>query len=147
MRNGRPYRILRGHRRAITSIVFSSDSAVLATAGADSDVRIWNVANGTHFALQRRAFGPLAEVALEPTGRWVAGAAPISVILWSRTSGRQLFYVRGHTGVLTSVSFAPDAETVLTSSRDGTVRTYDCDVCADRDALVHLAKVRLVQTR
>ncbi|HWC45433.1 MAG TPA: hypothetical protein VG868_04900, partial [Casimicrobiaceae bacterium] len=120
---------------------------IVATSGLDAEGRIWNVATGNHFALQRRSFGPLAAIALDATGQWAAGAAPISVIVWSAVTGRSLFYLRGHTDRLTSVGFAPATETILTSSRDGTVRTYACELCADRNTLVHIAKVRLVQTR
>jgi len=145
---GRPYRLLRAHTtKALTDIVFSADGRLVATSGKDADGRIWGVATGNHFALQRGSFGPLSSISLDPTGRWVAGAAPISAIMWNASSGRQLFYIRGHTSLLTSISFAPLGETVLTSSRDGTIRTYTCDICADRDALVHAAEVRLAQTR
>jgi WD40 repeat protein len=140
--------MLRAHTtKALTDIVFSADGRLVATSGKDADGRIWAVATGNHFALQRRSFGPLSSISLDPTGRWVAGAAPISAIMWNASSGRQLFYIRGHTGLLTSISFAPQGETVLTSSRDGTVRTYSCDICADRDVLIHAAEVRLAQTR
>jgi WD40 repeat protein len=144
---GRPYRVLRAHTKAVTDVVFSDDGRIVATSGLDAEGRIWNVATGNHFALQRRSFGPLAAIALDATGQWAAGAAPISVIVWSAVTGRSLFYLRGHTDRLTSVGFAPATETILTSSRDGTVRTYACELCADRNTLVHIAKVRLVQTR
>ena len=144
---GKLYRVLRGHTKAIAAIAFSADGALVATAGADSQVRIWDTASGNHFAVQRRSFGPLVGVSFDPTGRWVVGAAPISAIVWNASSGRQLFYLRGHADRLTSVAFAPRTETILTASRDGTIRTYTCEVCADRGALVHLAEVRLAQTR
>ena len=144
---GRSFRILRAHTKALTDIVFSADGSKVATSGADADVRIWDVAGGNHFAVKRVAFGPVAAVSLDPTGRWVVGAAPISAIVWSAVTGRQLFYLRGHTALLTSAAFAPTGETVLTASTDGTVRTYTCEVCADRETLLHLAKVRLLQTR
>jgi WD40 repeat protein len=119
----------------------------VATAGADADARIWDVATGGHYALQRRAFGPLREIALDPTGHWAAGAAPISVIAWNAVSGRQLFYVRGHTALVQSVAFAPAGETILSASADGTVRTYTCEVCVAGNGLLQLAKIRLAQTR
>ena len=64
-------------------------------------------------------------------------------MLWPADSPFPLFYLRGHTDHLTSVSFAPDARRILTSSRDGTVRIYDCEVCGGLDALERLARVRL----
>jgi hypothetical protein len=45
------------------------------------------------------------------------------------------------------VQFASRGPTVITASDDGTIRTYQCDVCYGRSALVHLAEIRLAQTR
>ena len=67
--------------------------------------------------------------------------------IWPRSTGQQLTYVRGRTQLLTSVSFAPDGRTILSSSRDGTVGTYRCDVCVDLDGLIRLAERRLALAR
>jgi YD repeat-containing protein len=144
---GNPYRKLRGDTKPQTGVAFSADGTLLATSSEDADAHLWGVPRGRGKVLQRSAFGPLGGISLDPTGRWVAGAGPISVILWTASSGRQLFYLRGHTATLTGVSFSPATATVLSSSRDGTVRTYRCDVCVDLGRLVHLAEVRLAQTR
>ena len=52
----------------------------------------------------------------------------------------------GHTDQLTTVSFSPDGRQVLTASKDGSVRTYDCHVCADLAGLERLAAERLRQS-
>jgi WD40 repeat protein len=148
VRNGTLYRILRRHSRAITGVAFSGDGRLVASSSADLDVRVWNVDTGLGDVMARRSFGPLTGVALDSTGHWVAGAAPSSVVLWNAATGDALFsYLRGHDDHLTSVSFAPGTTNLLTSSLDGTVRTFDCDVCVDLPTLVHLAEVRLAQTR
>ena len=56
-------------------------------------------------------------------------AGPTTAGLWPVASGLLLLYLRGHTEPLTSASFFPGGNRILTSSRDGTVRTYTCDVC------------------
>jgi WD40 repeat protein len=146
-RTGNAYRVLRGDTKPLTGIAFDRGGTLVATSSTDSDARVWGVAKGRGKVLQRSAFGPLGAVSLDPTGRWVAGAGPTSVILWTAASGRQLFYLRGHVGLLTGTSFSPDGPVVLSSSRDGTIRTYRCEVCVDLPALVHLAEVRLARTR
>jgi WD40 repeat protein len=146
-RTGKAYRVLRGDTKPLTDVAFDRNGTLLATSSADADARVWGVARGLGKVLQRSAFGPLGAVSLDPTGRWVAGAGPISVILWTAASGRQLFYLRGHVAPLTGASFSADGPTVLSSSRDGTIRTYRCEVCVDLSALVHLAEVRLARTR
>jgi hypothetical protein len=44
---------------------------------------------------------------------------------------------------LTSASFSPDGKHILTSSRDGSVRTYFCEVCGGIDELLAVADARL----
>jgi hypothetical protein len=44
---------------------------------------------------------------------------------------------------LTSASFSPDGRRILTSSRDGTVRSYLCQLCGGIDALLGLADTRI----
>jgi len=135
-----------GHKKPLTDVEFSDDGRLVATSGADSDVRIWDVRKGLGHVMSRTAFGTVRAVAIDRTGHWLAAAAPISVIIWAGQSGAQLFYLRGHTAPLTAVSFAPGKPTVLSSSRDGTLRTYTCDVCVDLNRLVHLAERRIART-
>jgi WD40 repeat protein len=147
VRTGRPYRVLRGHKRSLTDIDFSHGGEFVATAGKDSDGRIWSVPDGIGHVLQRVAFGPLHSISSDASGRWVAAAGPISAIVWSVGSGQQLFYLRGHTARVTDVSFSPRGATVLSASRDGTLRTYRCGVCVGLSGLVHMAEGRLAQAR
>jgi len=54
-----------------------------------------------------------------------------SVILWDARTATKLLTFRGHAGVVSSVSFGPDARLALTGSRDGTARLWD--VCARQE--------------
>jgi WD40 repeat protein len=145
--SGDLYRVLRGHTAALTDIAFTPDDSLVAASAKDQDIWIWSVRKGLRHVLERVAFGPIAAVAFDSTGRWVVGAGPISAILWHVGTGRSLGYVRGHSDTLTDVAFAPDRATVLTSSRDGTVQTYRCELCVGLPTLVHIARHRLAQTR
>jgi WD40 repeat protein len=144
---GNLYRVLRGHTAGLTDIAFTRDDSLVAASAKDHDVWVWSVRKGVGHALERVAFGPVAAVALDSTGRWAVGAGPISAILWHVGTGRSLGYIRGHADTLTGVAFAPDSATVLTSSRDGTLQTYRCELCVGLPTLVHIARHRLAQTR
>ena len=50
---------------------------------------------------------------------------------------------QSHVAPVTSASFSPDGRRVLTSSEDGTVRIYRCEICSGLDGLLALAKRRL----
>jgi WD40 repeat protein len=133
--------------KPLTDVAFSGNSSIVATSGADADAHVWDVRSGKGLVLQRVSGGPLQAIGLDASGEWAVGAAPTSAIIWNTTSGALLAYLRGHEALLTSASFAPSTTTVLTSSVDGTVRTYLCDVCVGLDGLVTLAERRLAQTR
>jgi WD40 repeat protein len=145
--SGRPLHTLRGHGAAVTDLAFSPDGAFLATSSEDSDGRVWSVAKGTSLHVLRGHFGTVTSIAFSPDGRWLATAGPISAAIWPRSTGILLSFLRGDTDLLTSVAFSPDGHVIVSASRDGTVRTYRCDVCVGLDGLVRLAELRLARTR
>jgi WD40 repeat protein len=142
-RTGGLIHTLRGHKDVVASVQFSPDGKLLVTASRDHDARIWDVATGTMTVLLRGHFGPVFGASFSPDGRWVVTAGPITAGLWQVSNGRLLFYLRGHTEPLTSASFSPDGSRILTSSRDGTLRTYTCELCGGIDDLLAVASARL----
>ena len=73
-------------------------------------------------------------------------AGPISVGLWNVRNRSALFFLHGNTDLVTSASFTPDGRTIVSSSADGTVRTYRCDLCGGLDELLTLARRQLAAT-
>ena len=135
-------RVLEGHRDELTDVEFSSDGRFLATSSRDRDARVWDVETGKPVLL-RGHFGPVFGASFSPDGRFVVTAGPITAGLWQSSNGRLIAYLRGHEAPLTDASFSPDGARILTSSRDGTVRSYACEICGGLDALVRVAKARL----
>jgi WD40 repeat protein len=146
-RTGGRFRVMHGHRAPVTDLAFSPDGKLVATSSEDSDGRIWSVATGTSLHVLRGHFGSVTSIAFSPNSRWLVTAGPISAAIWPRSTGILLGFLRGDTDLLTSVAFSPDGHVILSASRDGTVRTYRCDVCVSLEGLVRLAEVRLARTR
>jgi WD40 repeat protein len=136
-------RTLHGHTDAVTNVQFSPDGKLLVTSSRDHDARIWDVATGKTSELLRGHFGPVFGASFSPDGHWVVTAGPTTAGLWPVSNGRLLFYLRGHTEPLTSASFSPDGTRILTSSRDGTLRTYTCELCGNIKDLLTTANARL----
>ncbi len=142
-RTGTRVRTLHGHTDAVTDVQFSPDGKLLVTSSRDHDARIWDVATGKTSELLRGHFGPVFGASFSPDGHWVVTAGPTTAGLWPVSNGRLLFYLRGHTQPLTSASFSPDGTRILTSSRDGTLRTYTCELCGNIEDLLTTANARL----
>jgi WD40 repeat protein len=142
--SGRRKRSFVGHELEITSVAFSPDGDTLLTAARDHEARTWDVQTGRLRHLLGLHFGPVFEASFSPDGRWVvtAGCCGASVIQVS--TGVRIRILRGHSEPLVGAGFAgSDGRLIVTAARDGTLRSYRCELCGDVDELIALAKRRL----
>jgi WD40 repeat protein len=145
---GRVVRTFAAHEAAITSIMFSPNGKLLLTASLDHEARIWNMRGRLQPPPLRWHFGPLRGAAFSPDGRWVVTAGPITAGVGSPSTGRRPFFLRGPTEPLIGAAFAGrNGQTIITASKDGTIRVYHCETCGGIDELLRLAKRRLVRAR
>lgn len=115
-----------GHTHGVDALAFSPASGLLATAGVDGTVRLWDLA-GTPAARPLSGHeGPVRAIAFSPDGRRIAsGGADGTVRLWdpvaASPTGRPL---TGHTGPVGCVAFSPDGQLVASTGDDATVRFW-----------------------
>jgi len=140
---GKLRHVLPASGRGLTDVVFSPDGRTLLTTSLERDVMTWDTRTGKRLHVLVGHFGTVSGGAFSPDGRWIVTAGPISAILWRTGAERPFFYLRGDTKLLTAVSFSPDGRLVLSSSDDGSVRLYTCEVCGGLQDLLRLAEQRL----
>ena len=144
--SGRILRVFRGDKAAITSVAFSPDGALLLTASKDQEARTWDLLHGGRLPKHRIRwhFGPLGGAAFSPDGRWILTAGPSTAGVGPVSTGRRLLLLRGHTRPLIGAAFGgPDGRTIVTASKDGTIRAYRCNICGGINELLRLAQYRL----
>src|SRR5690606_21550545 len=67
---------LEGHSARVQDATFSSDGTLIATAGADQTVRVWDTASGQQLSIHRGLGRPATAAAWTPSGEFiVAGDA------------------------------------------------------------------------
>lgn len=107
----------------VEGVAFSPDGGLVATAGKDGAVRLFDAATGVLKA-QRRTEEPLGTVAFHPDGRWlVVGSLKGLVTVLSAPELRYASEERGHAGTVSALAFAPDG-TLYSGGWDKRVRAW-----------------------
>lgn len=135
---------LEGHTQAVETVAFSSDGSLLATAGSDGTVRLWDPATGLPIrapfpsrvgpvdavARPRDRDGharPVVGLAFSPDGQLLASASTdMTVLLWNPATGRPVREpLVGHAGYVYAVAFSSEGRLLATASHDMTVLLWD----------------------
>ena len=115
----------------IHGVAFSPDGKLLASAGGDGTVKIWNSRTGKWIHTIPAHSDSVVSVAFHPEGKHLAtrgtGADP-RVKVWDLTSGKELFNepcdaVRKY-GTAYTIAFSADGQ-LLAAGTDGVVKVWD----------------------
>ncbi|MFE1838267.1 nSTAND1 domain-containing NTPase [Streptomyces sviceus] len=125
---------LTGHTGAVYLTSFSPDGKLLATAGYDRTVRLWDVSDRRHpKALGKPLAGGTSWVSsavFSPDGRTLASAGDDGRIRrWDLADPRHPkplgAPLTGHGGTIYLIAFSPDGRTLASAGEDRTVRLWN----------------------
>ncbi len=121
-----PITVLKSHRDRVLTISFSPNGNLLASAGADQAIKLWDTNNWREAASLTGHNQMIRAVAFSPDGQTLAsGSEDRFVKLWDVATRRELGTIRGHGGKVYSLAFSPDGQTLATASDDHTVKLWD----------------------
>ncbi|GAA1989822.1 AAA family ATPase [Kitasatospora viridis] len=124
--------VLEGHTDTVNTIcaIPVGDTVLLATAGNDNTVRLWDPATGGALRILTGHTAAVLTLCVVATGGRVLLATAGSdgtVRLWDPETGSALRVLEGHTGAVRAACSVPDGDRALlaTDGADRTVRLWD----------------------
>lgn len=124
---GEEVRCFRGHEKDVRFVTMTRDGKTLASAGWDRTIRLWDATTGKEKHCIRDSAWGAAALAFTPDGAiLVSGGAWDSAIhRWDVATGKEIRTPGAHQGPIDAVGFLADGKTVVSASRDNTVRLWD----------------------
>ncbi|MBW4490632.1 MAG: CHAT domain-containing protein [Trichocoleus desertorum ATA4-8-CV12] len=126
---------LKAHTDQVTSVAFSPDGKILASASGNFDgtISLWDVST-------RKAIGPplqghtsgVEQVTFSPDGKTLASMSDIfdmesnSIFLWDVVTRRKIgVLLAGHTKYVQNVAFSPDGKTLASGNLNNKIILWD----------------------
>jgi WD40 repeat protein len=117
---------LEGHTSSVSSVVFSNDGTLIASASHDETVKIWNVATGEEQRTLKGHKSSVNSVVFSKDGTLIAsGSWDNTVKIWSVTTGEEQRTLEGHKSSVNSVVFSKDGTLIASGSHDKTVKIWN----------------------
>ncbi|KAK1813872.1 hypothetical protein LTR12_011704, partial [Friedmanniomyces endolithicus] len=114
---------LEGHNSWLSSLAFSPDGKTLMSGSEDCTV-IWDVATGEEMQKYEHETS-VNHVAFSQDCDTLALISGDSIVIRDAATGEMILKLIGYYGEVTATVFSPDSKTILSTSKDNTLRLWD----------------------
>jgi len=114
-----------GHSDILYGAIFSPNGKIIATAGYDRLIQLWDVTSGNRIRTLKGHNGPVHDIAFSPDGTVLASAGGDSAVkLWLTKTGQRLDTFGQPTGEQFVTAFTPDSQYVMAAGADKQIRLW-----------------------
>lgn len=129
-----------GHKRWIKSLTFSPDSKTIVSGDEYESIRMWDTETGDlKFTKKWRSGASTHSIAYSPKGRFMATGHYNGIRMWQKSPDTKnwrrevigeytnIRMLIEHKDYVYKFAFSPNEQSILTASKDGTIRAWDTD--------------------
>lgn len=122
------------HTSSLSSVIFSPDGKTLASADTNGNVALWDTQTGVHKAAidTERGYSTSTRIspggyalAFSPDGSLLSSTLKTTIQLLDANTGEKKVTLEGHTDFILTAAFSADGATLVSASRDQTIRLWD----------------------
>lgn len=119
---------LEGHSKQVHSVAYSHDSKWLASASADTTIRVWDADSGACLRILKGHRESIFSVTFAHNStRLASGSHDHTIKIWDIVRGVCLKTLKGHSDQIHSVAYSRDSRWLSSTSKDDTIRVWDVD--------------------
>lgn len=118
-------KILHGHISSVFYMSLSQDEKSLISSDERNNILIWQLDSFTHKRLLPEESASVDDVALDPTGAWIATVHDRQIALWETTSLRARLFNSGQNADIFRLRFSVDGRYLLAIDTEGGLSLWE----------------------
>ncbi len=121
----KPLTRMTGHQKQVNHVTFSADGVLIASAGFDNHIKLWQAKDGKFLNTFRGHVAPVYQCAFSPDSRLlVSGSKDTTLKAWDVRTGKLAENLPGHQDEVFAVDWSPDGERVASGGQDKMVKVW-----------------------
>lgn len=121
----KPVQRMIGHQKQVNHVTFSPDGVLIASAGFDNHIKLWNAKDGKFINTLRGHVGPVYQCCFSPDSRLLVSASKDTTLkAWDVRTGKIAENLPGHKDEVFAVDWSPDGDRVGSGGQDKAVRIW-----------------------